>query len=446
MKNGHAQPHAKVLLVDEKRVKVKAPDENALLAVGTLPDDAVGTVPSIVDRAMRGPAAVTRAIQTAAAASTLTPERVTALEAISVPLVQLVGANDVESEARARAALKAALEVPSTSAAGLVLGVKPITASEIADPLPPIEWVSRDLQWCPGRPGFLVGYSGSCKSLAMISAGVAVAAGLPIWGQFHTQRRRVRYLVTDSGRRAAMGRIQRIAFGIGVDLHELEGWLELVPHPRVLLTDPTAPAAYRAAADGCGLVLMDALRGFLPGVDENSSEVREYLDPLIEVSDAAGAAFVIVHHEGKSGGLPGGRKEKPDDEAMRGSAGLQDAAGSVLRVMKDDAPGTFMVRMSKDAEEPPGPRAEPFYLQIGDVDHEGRLRAGVQVLYRTREQVYPPTRPEDVAERAASDLDADALAILRFAAALHAKEQTVAGVDGAKGAKGADGKGMGHAH
>jgi hypothetical protein len=251
----------------------------------------------------------------------------------------------------------------------------------------------------------LIGYSGSAKSLATLAAAVALAAGRPIWGQLRAGRRRVLVLTTDSGKRAVMGRLQRLARGLGVDAADLirAGYLCVVPHPKILLTRPGAADHYRRAFDGWGLCILDALRGFLPGVDEKDSRIREYLDPLTEASDETGCASLLLHHEAKGGapsGGKGGRATRPDDEAARGSAGIIDAAGAIYRIVREEHEGrdVYAVRIAKPPEEPPGPKPEPFYLTIDDVaDEDVRdLRWGLRVVYRTAEQIQgPPPKPGD---------------------------------------------------
>ena len=294
---------------------------------------------------------------------------------------------DGKNLGQVRAAIEAARTAAGCGRPDLVLGVRPLGADDLFAPLPPIEWLCRELHLGPGRCNLLVGYSGSAKSLAALSLCVAIASGRPFLGQFTTGLpKRVRYLSADSGTRAAKGRTQRLARGMGVTCQELRGHLEIIPRPVVKLTDEGALAAYLNAAEGVDLLVLDALRGFVPGVDENDSRIRDYIDLLTEVSERVGCTVLLVHHEGKSNGTRGSR---PDDEAGRGSAGIQDGAGAAMRIIREDSHEAFLVKLSKPAEEPPC-RVEPFYFKISDT-HNG----GLALEFRTSEQVNPPSRPGD---------------------------------------------------
>jgi len=281
---------------------------------------------------------------------------------------------------------------PDEAPNGLVLGARCYGADELFEPLEAIDWISEPLQWCPGRPAMITAFSGSLKSIATLSAGIALAAGLPIWGEFRTVRRRVLYLCPDSGKRAAFSRFQRLARGMGIGPEELRGQFSLIPHPRIKLTHEDARKHYSAAIRGYNVAFLDAQRGFLPGVDENDSRIRDYLDPLAEISDAERCCIVINHHEGKGGATvagKGGRSAKPDDEAGRGSTGIFESAGSVFRMMREvhDGETLFLVRMAKEAEERSGPRPAPFYLAAEDVEIGGNPRGGLRVVHRCEEQV-----------------------------------------------------------
>jgi hypothetical protein len=278
--------------------------------------------------------------------------------------------------------------------AGLVLGARPLSKADLSAQLAPIDWIDVALQLGAGRPNMLVGYNGSAKSLLSLHIAVARALDRDILGKFAGQKRRVLVLSKDSTTHAVKGRLQRLARGFGVDPGDLAERLHVVPNPRVCLTDDGAADAYQAAVQGFDLCVIDALRGFVPGVDENDAQIRAYIDPLAEISDASGCAFLMLVHEGKSGGNEGkgkGRGGKPDDEAARGSAGIMDGAGTVWRVLREEHGGAsfYALRMAKAPEEPPAPRPEPFYFAIEDVPDEDRRdpRWGLRLTHRTVEDV-----------------------------------------------------------
>jgi hypothetical protein len=268
----------------------------------------------------------------------------------------------------------------------VVLGAKPLDVDAIFAPLPPVAYLSPDLQWCPGRPATVVGYGGSGKTMAIQSAAVSLASGeRAIWGQFRTGRRaRVLHLDQDNGTRATVRRYQRLAFGLNVSMEQLRGYLRVVPYPTIRLTDPTAADAYKRAVEGWDLCILDAVRGFMPGIDENDSRIRDYLDPLAAISEATGCTFLLIHHEGKGG------SDRPDHEAGRGSSAFYDASGAQIRLMREQHDGAELrrVKMGKASSEGTGVDLEPFYLDFEDVaDDDGLdLKRGVRVTYKTEEQ------------------------------------------------------------
>ncbi len=317
---------------------------------------------------------------------------------------------------------------------GLVLGVRFLDVEELFAPLPPVDFLSKDLQWCAGRPATIVGVGGCGKTMAVQSAALSLASGArPIWGHFPVGRRaRVLHMDHDNGTRATQRRYQRLAFGMGLSREELLDHLRFVPVPKIRLTDPRARDLYRHAVEGWDLCILDSLRGFTMGVDENDARIRDCFDQvLMPVSEDTGCAFLVLHHMGKGGA------QKPDNEAGRGSSGIFDGSGSQLRFTLsagervsgvDDGeagnasgsgPELRRVTMAKAASEGTGKDLAPFYLNFEDVpDNEAvNLKAGVRVVYRGEEQNKALTCGNDVLET-----------VLRYVRARTVLNQPVCGV------------------
>lgn len=263
-----------------------------------------------------------------------------------------------------------------------------ITTASIFEPLPPTPWICEGLGWCPGRPAMIAGYGYSGKTLAAQCAALQLAAERSVWGavDFKVRRpMRVLHLDYEQGRGATLKRYQRLARGLDIGAADLgvgpdgpDGRLVVVSLASVKLNDHDAQKVFEAECKGFDVVILDAFRGSVPGVDENESKVRDYLDRLTAVSESTGAAFVIIHHAGKS---------RPADGRMvlRGSSAIFDACGAVLTLAgaegRDDLPKEAeQVKNAADAERG---AIEPFGLRIRDVQ-EAR---GVCVEYVTREQV-----------------------------------------------------------
>ena len=123
--------------------------------------------------------------------------------------------------------------------------------------------------------------------------------------------------------REIIRRYQRLAWSRGVDLAGTQ--LEVASRSQLgawALTAPDARARLLATCDGAVLAVVDSFRALTPGVEENSSDVRRYLDLLLEVSDRTGCAFVVIHHEGKPA-ADGGTRDAV--HRIRGSGAIVDA-------------------------------------------------------------------------------------------------------------------------
>jgi AAA domain-containing protein len=190
-------------------------------------------------------------------------------------------------------------------------------------PMPPVRWLCKDLGIGPGRPTVAVGKPGSGKTWSTQALALAVAGGLPVFGRFPVREGRVVHLDMDQGA-ATQVRYRQLAVGMGLTLRDLP--LEVYPFP-FKLVDPDAKAMLLRMCDGAALCIVDALRGAIPG-DENDSTFAEPLTMLSAVSDVTGCVFQVIHHEGKA--------DKTGADVLRGTTALPAAAGAVHRYVLED--------------------------------------------------------------------------------------------------------------
>ena len=248
-------------------------------------------------------------------------------------------------------------------------------------PLPPMNWALKGLSLGQGRPMLVAGYGASAKTLAMQSMAVAIAAGRPVWGHFACEPLKVLHFDFEMGDRDTFHRYQRIARGMGIAPAELEGrlFVNSAPMRQLYTTSDGAEAEYtRLIREGdFHLVIIDSLRASAPGVDENASSVREFVDMWTRISLSTGAAIVIIHHSGKA-------TEGRDQRALaRGSSAIFDASGAVLNLSRRDVPGTVTrVHMAKSPTSVHGEAAPDFDLVVEDVALEDDATAGVRVVWR----------------------------------------------------------------
>lgn len=263
----------------------------------------------------------------------------------------------------------------------------------IFGPLDPIRWVQRDLFLCPGRPTLWTGFGYSGKTLTLQALAIAVASGERPWGHFkRCVPMRVIHFDYEQGEYATRRRYQRLAFGSGICPEMIEDRLRVACLPDVYLTSPGVEELLVRELDGWDLAIFDSLRAIVPGVDENASDIRKYLDILTRVSTRVGCAIVVIHHHGKGG------KDKDKREAPRGNSAIFDAAGTVFALEAKEPGDPIRIRAAKTAAEAAGADVEEMWIAIEDVSNEDASddKAGLRVRWLD---------PEEAAESTETDPD-----------------------------------------
>lgn len=211
---------------------------------------------------------------------------------------------------------------------------------EISAPVGEPRWVCRRLLLAPGAPALLVGPGGSGKTFLAQALAVAVGSGRP-WGPHRVSAGPVLHLDYEQGDHTCRSRYRSLAHQAGVESADIR----LVVFPPKLSSPHTADWLARAAI-GCRLILIDSLRASVRA-DENSSEVREWLDLLGRISDDTQAAVLVIHHSVKA---------PPDGPVYalppRGSSAIEDACSTVWVVVGD----SLLCRKSRLAERAPALR------------------------------------------------------------------------------------------
>lgn len=265
-----------------------------------------------------------------------------------------------------------------------------ISTAGIFAPLPPTPWCVPGLQLCSGRPAMLAAYGASGKTIASQAMLLSAASRRPVWGEFRTENAlRCRHIDHEQGKHATLKRYQRLAVGMGITEADLEGRLEVSVFPAVYLNTKGSEDIYARECEGVDLVVLDALRGATPGVDENDSKIRDCIDQLARVSEKTGTAFWLLHHAGKP---KDGHSDKRT--VARGSSAIFDACGTVF-VMMGEKGEPKLISHQKPPAEAEGEAVEDFYLAIVDVTDGFTKKSGVRVVYQTKEQVDPPGSSED---------------------------------------------------
>lgn len=253
-------------------------------------------------------------------------------------------------------------------------------------PEPPADLVVPTLGLGKGPVHGFFGQGFAGKSVVAFGMGMAVASGRPIWGAFRCKQGIWVHLDHEQGKRRTKGLIQRMTLGMGIDREEIRGQIRAAIYPSINLTSPSALDHYCRALEGATIATCDALKGMTPGVDENDSQIREFIDLLGVVSERTGCMIVLIHHAGKTP-MDGSRPRK---ESGRGSSGIFDACQSVWILSAKKGEPT-VVTHEKDREL--GYLVDDFGLRIEDVPlDEERPRGGLRVVHLDREQLRAPQK------------------------------------------------------
>ena len=263
----------------------------------------------------------------------------------------------------------------------------------------------------PGAPTALVGQGYVGKTILATSVGLSVATGRALWSVYRVRQGRVLSLDYEQGKRVTSIRTQRLARGMGIDREELRATMSWGILPRLRLTTPDAEEHFSRLFDGYALVILDALKGLTPGVEENSSEIRDYMGTLTRASERTGAACLLLHHAGKT--PPVGNR--PRKEMGRGSSGIFDECQTVFIATGEKGAAVY-VSHEKDREL--GSTVPDFGLRIEDVEIDGNPKAGLRVVHLEASQAKP-----------ARDLDAEMAAGIALVRECIRKNPGVAGAE-----------------
>lgn len=241
-----------------------------------------------------------------------------------------------------------------------------VTGEALAAVVPDVPWLVPALQLAPGRPIILGAYGGAGKTWVACDIALAIASGSrrALDAVDVARSGHVVHLNWEMPTDALRLRYQRLARGRGVDISTAD--LGIANRAELAGFELASSDARRRLVDtvsGAALLVVDSLRAALPGVDENGSEVRRYLDLLLEVSEVTGVCALVIHHEGKP---PSTGETRSAQHRLRGSSGINDAADTTWHV--EPAEVGWRLRQGKVSR---GRAADPIGVELVDTPDGG---------------------------------------------------------------------------
>lgn len=246
-----------------------------------------------------------------------------------------------------------------------------LTGPALAQKLPERAWLVEKLGIGPGPYTLVAGLGFSRKTLSVQAMAATIASGVGlVWNRFEAAHGKVVHVDYDQGVHLTVLRYQRLA----LDMHvwgELWDNLEVVANTTKPYLDSEASLReLEKLCAGRALCIIDALRGAFPSVDENSSEIRKWLDKLSGVSMRTGCTVIVIHHGRKPSKQDGGAGELAGS-GIRGSTAIYDGAESVFELERLGPSMSDPVQVRHKKARFTGETLDPFLL--GAVDPSIRV-------------------------------------------------------------------------
>lgn len=181
---------------------------------------------------------------------------------------------------------------------------------------------------------WLIGKSGDGKSFVALDMAGSIGTGYDWHGHKVTQGT-VLYIVAE-GATGIRWRVRAWEYTHDIDMNGVR-WLPR-PVQAALEVDWATLIDLVRELDPI-LVAIDTQARITVGMEENAAkDMGVFVDQLEQLRQASAATVLVVHHQGRNG------------EHMRGSTALEGAAGTVIRVVKEESEITLTCEKQKDAE------------------------------------------------------------------------------------------------
>jgi len=199
-----------------------------------------------------------------------------------------------------------------------------------------------------GSLNVLFGAPGSLKSMLAADMCVCVASGRPWLPEALTNDGAMAMATTqstalwvdfDNGERRTDERIEALARSRSLAADNDNLFYLSMPVPWLDATQDVSALLECIESVGAGLVVIDNL-GVVAGCDENSADMAQVMRNFRSITEATGAALILIHHQRKTGGARGARL----GETLRGHSSTEASLDTSLLAHRDDV-DTALVRL-----------------------------------------------------------------------------------------------------
>jgi RecA-family ATPase len=195
----------------------------------------------------------------------------------------------------------------------------------LSAPPPELDFVLPGL--VSGTVGGLISAGGAGKSFLALQIAVQIASGTDCldWG-LKLSRGRVLYLASEDPEAALKRRVHALGEFIAPEVREklCENFVLSVPQglaDQINLLSPKTEHRLAEHAQGFRLVILDTLRRFHGGNENDASDMARLVSVLEDVAHEANTTVLFLHHASKYSALNGSADEQ---QASRGSSVLVD--------------------------------------------------------------------------------------------------------------------------
>jgi len=191
-----------------------------------------------------------------------------------------------------------------------------------------------------GSLSVLFGAPGALKSMLAADLCVCVAGGTPWLPEamdnagalaLTTTLGKVLWVDFDNGARRTDERIEALARSRGLTADNDHLFFLSMPVPWLDATKDVSALLECVDTVGADLVVIDNL-GVVSGCDENSADMAQAMSNFRTITEATGAALVLIHHQRKTGATKGARL----GETLRGHSSIEASLDMALLVQRDD--------------------------------------------------------------------------------------------------------------